>query len=106
MQMYGPSPSTGNIDEGLERLRRDLAATPDSFEDGDDMDHAVSYAAMELELERMKKRLAIWQIFMTYMRGGAKTWPEVQSSLTQKDFEEIVRICDGVALRDLLLDEG
>jgi hypothetical protein len=30
----------------------------------------------------------------------------VQSSLTQKDFEEIVRICDGVSLRDLLLDEG
>ena len=43
---------------------------------------------------------------MNYMRDGASSWPEVQSSLTQKDFEEIVHICDGVSLRDLLLDEG
>ena len=52
----------------------------------------------------MRKRLAIWEIFMGYMREGAHSWPEVQRSLTKEDFEKIVAICDGVPLRDLLLD--
>ena len=52
----------------------------------------------------MRKRLAIWEIFMAYMRDGARSWPEVQRSLTKEDFEKIVAICDGVPLRDLLLD--
>jgi hypothetical protein len=105
MQMNGPTSGTRNIDGGLDRLRRDLHATADPYGNRDDSE-TVNYAALEFELERMKKRLAIWQIFMNYMRGGAKTWPEVQTSLTQRDFEEIVNICDGVSLRDLLLDEG
>jgi hypothetical protein len=105
MRMDGPTSGTRNIDDGLDRLRRDLRATADPYAHPEDSD-LVNYAALEFELERMKKRLAIWQIFMNCMRDGAKSWPEVQSSLTQKDFEEIVRICDGVSLRDLLLDEG
>ena len=52
----------------------------------------------------MRKRLAIWELFMTYMRNGARSWPEVQRSLTKEDFDKIVTICDGVPLRDLLLD--
>ena len=51
----------------------------------------------------MRKRLAIWEIFMAYMRDGARSWPEVQQSLTKEDFDKIVAICDGVPLRDLLL---
>ena len=105
MRMNGPTSGTRNIDEGLDRLRHDLRATTDPYSCREDSD-IVNYAALEFELERMKKRFAIWQIFMNYMRDGAKTWPEVQNSLTQKDFEEIVSICDGVSLRDLLLDEG
>ena len=105
MRMNGPTSGTRNIDEGLDRLRHDLRATTDPYSCREDSD-IVNYAALEFELERMKKRFAIWQIFMNYMRDGSKTWPEVQNSLTQKDFEEIVSICDGVSLRDLLLDEG
>jgi hypothetical protein len=94
------------IDEGIERLRRDLLTVGPPVEISDEVTEPVNYAALEFELERLKKRLAIWQIFMKYMKDGAMSWPEVQRSLTQKDFEEIVAICDGVSLRDLLLDEG
>jgi hypothetical protein len=105
MQINSSISGTRNIDEGLERLRRDLRATADPYASFDD-EESINYAALEFELERMKKRLAIWQIFMNYMRDGATSWPDVQRSLTQNDFEEIVDICDGVSLRDLLLDEG
>ena len=64
----------------------------------------IDYASVEFEVERMRKRLAVWEIFMTYMRDGAKTWSQVQQSLTQEDFDKIVGICDGVPLRDLMLD--
>ncbi len=64
----------------------------------------IDYASLEFEVERMRKRLAIWEIFMGYMRDGAHSWPEVQRSLTKEDFDKIVAICDGVPLRDLLLD--
>jgi len=38
------------------------------------------------------------------MRDGARNWSQVQQSLTQEDFDKIMAICDGVPLRDLLLD--
>ena len=95
-----------SIEAALERLRHDLFGAP--VEDpvvaqvqGPD---SIDYAALELEVERMRKRLAIWEIFMAYMRDGARNWPEVQRSLTKEDFDKIVSICDGVPLRDLLLD--
>jgi hypothetical protein len=94
-----------SIDAALARLRRDLFATtqhetPESHAGPEPID----YASLEFEVERMRKRLAIWEIFMSYMRAGARSWPEVQRSLTKEDFEKIVAICDGVPLRDLLLD--
>ena len=52
----------------------------------------------------MRKRLAVWEIFMAYMRDGATSWSKVQQSLTPEDFDKIVSICDGIPLRDLLLD--
>ena len=64
----------------------------------------IDYTSLEFEVERMRKRLAIWEIFMGYMRDGAHSWPDVQRSLTKEDFDKIVAICDGVPLRDLLLD--
>ena len=64
----------------------------------------INYAALELELDRMKKKLAIWEIFVRYMNDGAESWPQVQHALSAEDINEIVRICDGVPLRDLLLD--
>jgi hypothetical protein len=89
-------------DEGLARLRRDLLDVA-PLESEDEVE-PVNYAALEFELERLKKRLAIWQIFMVHMKDGADSWPEVQRSLTQHELEEIVEICDGVPLRELLLD--
>ena len=64
----------------------------------------IDYASVEFEVERMRKRLAVWEIFMAYMRQGATSWSQVQQSLTPEDFDKIVSICDGIPLRDLLLD--
>ena len=94
-----------SIEAALERLRHDLLRTPvEGTPVTDQGPERIDYASLELEVERMRKRLAIWEIFMTYMRDGARSWPEVQRSLTKADFEKIVAICDGVPLRDLLLD--
>lgn len=105
MEMGRPLSHHDSIDAALERLRRDLFDSSDT--DGPDQVEApepIDYAALEFEIERMRKRLAIWEIFMTTIRSGARTWPEVQQSLTKDDFDKIVAICDGVPLRDLLLE--
>jgi hypothetical protein len=99
--------SDASIEAALERLRHDLfgkKAEEAVVEEDHQCSDSIDYAALELDVERMRKRLAIWEIFMTYMRGGAHSWPEVQRSLTKEDFDKIVSICDGVPLRDLLLD--
>jgi hypothetical protein len=97
--------SDASIDAALERLRRDLfGAQHEDKAPEDQVPDPIDYASLELEVERMRKRLAIWEIFMTYMRDGARSWPEVQRSLTKEDFDKIVSICDGIPLRDLLLD--
>ena len=103
MEMDKPLHDTRSIDAALERLRRDLFDTPPAAQD-DEGPEPIDYTSLEFEVERMRKRLAIWEIFMGYMRGGAHSWPEVQRSLTKEDFDTIVAICDGVPLRDLLLD--
>jgi hypothetical protein len=96
------------MDEALERLRQDLLhtppVTPDEADDVVDEADIIDYASVEFEVERMRKRLAVWEIFMAYMRDGATSWSKVQQSLSQEDFEKIIAICDGVPLRDLLLD--
>ena len=106
MGMDTPLSDARSVDAALERLRHDLFGTPalEVSEEPDDGPDAIDYAALELEVERMRKRLAIWEIFMGYMRQGAHSWPAVQRSLTKEDFDKIVAICDGVPLRDLLLD--
>ena len=103
MEMDRPLHDTRSVDAALERLRRDLFDTAPAHEEGDGPE-PIDYDSLEHEVERMRKRLAIWEIFMVYMRGGAHSWPEVQRSLTKADFDKIVTICDGVPLRDLLLD--
>ena len=60
----------------------------------------IDYASVEFEVERLRKRLAVWEIFLDYMRDGAKTWPQVQQSLSAEDFDRIMTICDGIPLRD------
>jgi hypothetical protein len=105
METDSPVSDARSIDAALERLRQDLFGTPTSQDDEvAQSPEAIDYASLEFEVERMRKRLAIWEIFMTYMRNGARSWPDVQRSLTKEDFDKIVSICDGVPLRDLLLD--
>jgi hypothetical protein len=103
-----PSSDPHAMDASLERLRRDLLNTPPVAvpEQDDVVDDAdlIDYASVEFEVERMRKRLAVWEIFMAYMREGATSWSQVQQSLTPGDFDKIVSICDGIPLRDLLLD--
>jgi hypothetical protein len=105
MEMDSPLFDARSVDEALERLRHDLMAAPsppacEEFEEYE----LIDYAALELEVERMRKRLAIWEIFMGYVRNGARSWPAVRRSLTQDDLDRIASICDGVPLRDVLLD--
>jgi hypothetical protein len=113
MQMEMGSHSSSDsrhMDEALDRLRRDLfdtsEAAPERADVMDEADEAdvIDYASVEFEVERMRKRLGVWDIFMTYMRDGARSWSQVQQALTTEDFEKIMVICDGVPLRDLLLD--
>jgi hypothetical protein len=103
-----PSSDSGAMDAALNRLRRDLLNTPpvaaETAEELSDEPDVIDYASVEFEVERMRKRLAVWEIFMVYMRDGATSWAQVQQSLSQADFDKIVAICDGVPLRDLLLD--
>jgi hypothetical protein len=111
MGMDAPLSDARSIDAALERLRHDLfgsqpseaSEASEASEDPEGPD-AIDYASLEFEVDRMRKRLAIWEIFMTYMRDGARSWPEVQRSLTKEDFDKIVTICDGVPMRELLLD--
>jgi len=108
MGMGRPLSEDPSIEAALERLRHDLLHTPveGNATTGvmDEGPEPIDYASLEYEVDRMRKRLAIWEIFMTYMRDGARSWPEVQRSLTKEDFDKIVAICEGVPLRDLLLD--
>jgi hypothetical protein len=99
-----------DLDGALDRLRRDLLETTAVTAEADDMTEqaeepdVIDYASVEFEVERMRKRLAIWEIFLAYMRDGARSWSEVQQAITPEDFENITTICDGVPLRDLMLD--
>jgi hypothetical protein len=63
----------------------------------------ISYAAFEFELDLMRKRLAVWEIFLRHLKAGATSWTEVQGALTHEDLSEIVRICEGRSLRDLMV---
>jgi hypothetical protein len=97
-------------DQGLERLQRDLhdvEAGEDEREEADFSDNPpINYENFASEVERLRKRLAIWEIFLRYVKDGAQTWPEVQRAVTPEDLDEITRICDGTPLRDLLLNLG
>jgi hypothetical protein len=95
-------------EKGLEQLQRDLRdVDPDESDEADFSDSPpIDYENFASEVERLRKRLAIWEIFLRYVKDGARTWPEVQRAVTPEDLDEITRICDGTPLRDLLLNLG
>ncbi len=93
-------------EKGLEQLQRDLRGVElDEGEEADFTDSPpIDYENFSSEVDRLRKRLAIWEIFLRYVQDGARTWPEVQRAVTPEDLDEITRICDGTPLRDLLLN--
>ncbi|HEX4161441.1 MAG TPA: hypothetical protein VHZ05_03035 [Acidimicrobiales bacterium] len=103
-----PKPPKPPKEKGLEQLQRDLQdVESDESDDADFSDSPpIDYENFASEVERLRKRLAIWEIFLRYVKDGARTWPEVQSAVTPEDLDEITRICDGTPLRDLLLNLG
>jgi hypothetical protein len=97
--------SAESIDQGLERLRHDVLDASRDVLEADFTDSApIDYASLEFEVERMRQRLCIWEIFLRYAKEGARSWLEVQRVMTPDDLDEITRICDGTPLRDVLLD--
>src|ERR1700722_7695565 len=102
----GTSFSAESMHQRLEFLRQDVLDTPpDVVEEADFTDCApIDYASLEFEVERMRKRLSVWEIFLRYAKDGARTWPEVQGAMTPEDLDQIIRICDGTPLRDVLMD--
>ena len=86
MEMGTPVSEARSIDAALDRLRRDLFDTPplETLEgpEAPEVPDPIDYASLEFEVERMRKRLAIWEIFMAHACGPA-SWPEVQQSLTK-----------------------
>ena len=84
------------MDAALDRLRRDLLNTPPVSPEPEDVStqadepDLIDYASVEFEVERMRKRLAVWEIFMAYMRDGARSWPQVQQAITPEDFDKII----------------
>ena len=105
------------IEKGIEQLRRDLQDPLGEHDDVrvDEDSHSnedvnfsdsppIDVEALASEVERLRKRLAIWEIFLRYAQQGARTWPEIQRAVTPEDLDEITKICDGTPLRDLLLN--
>jgi hypothetical protein len=94
----------------LDQLQRDLRDVEPEESEGAEADFSdsppIDYENFAAEVERLRKRLAIWEIFLRYVKDGARTWPEVQRAVTPQDLDEITRICDGTPLRDLLLNLG
>jgi hypothetical protein len=55
-----------------------------------------------LDLEASHKRLQISDILVRYVRNGARTLSDVQQAISAQDLDEIMAICDGAPLRDVL----
>jgi hypothetical protein len=95
-------------DSWLDRLQSDVLDVPaaETERQLDDVNGAVferiPYATLEYELERSRKRLAIWDIFLAHMKAGAETWPQIRQALTEEEVDQIAAICDGIPLRDVL----
>jgi hypothetical protein len=106
--MHGEAENMSSDSSWIERLQSDVLDVP-SAETERELDavngavfERIPYATLEYELERSRKRLAIWDIFLAHMKAGAETWPEIRHALTEDEVDEIAAICDGVPLRDVL----
>ena len=106
--MNGEAENTSGDSSWIDRLQSDVLDTP-SVQTERDLDSVngavferIPYATLEYELERSRKRLAIWDIFLAHMKAGADTWPDIRRALTEEEIDQIAAICDGISLRDVL----
>jgi hypothetical protein len=106
--MDGEAENTSSDPSWIDRLQSDVLDVPaaETERQLDDVSGAVferiPYATLEYELERSRKRLAIWDIFLAHMKAGAETWPDIRLALSEEEVDQIAAICDGVPLRDVL----
>jgi hypothetical protein len=106
--MNGEAENTSGESSWLDRLQSDVLEVPaaETERQLDAVNGAVferiPYATLEYELERSRKRLAIWDIFLAHMKAGAETWPDIRHALTAEEVDQIAAICDGIPLRDVL----
>jgi hypothetical protein len=106
--MHGEPEHKSTDGSWIDRLHGDVLDGPaeETERQLDDVNGAVferiPYATLEFELERSRKRLAIWDIFLAHMKAGAETWLEIRSALTDEEVDQIAAICDGIPLRDIL----
>lgn len=70
--------------------------TNDGVDEGRPLDSAV------FDLEVVHKRLQISDILVRYVTNGARTLSDVQQTISAQDLDEIMAICDGAPLRDVL----
>jgi hypothetical protein len=106
--MNGEAENMSSESSWIDRLQSDILGVPaaETERQLSDVNGAVferiPYATLEYELQRSRKRLAIWDIFLAHMKAGAGTWPEIRRALTEEEVDQIAVICDGVPLRDVL----
>jgi hypothetical protein len=106
--MNGEAENMSSDSSWIDRLQSDVLDVPAAETDRqlDAVNGAVferiPYATLEYELERSRKRLAIWDIFLAHMKAGAETWPEIRNALTEEEVDQIATVCDGIPLRDVL----
>jgi hypothetical protein len=104
-----------SVDEELERLHRKVLELPGGAKDeadqaGEEADVGINershlgLAMFELEMKQMHRRLQISDILVRYVRDGARTLSEVQQAISARDLDEIMAICEGTPLSDVLLD--
>jgi hypothetical protein len=89
--------------EGLEgfQVAEDEVVQADSERDDGVYGGRPPGSAM-FDLEAAHKRLQISDILVRYVRNGARTMSDVQQVISAQDLDEIMAICDGAPLRDVL----
>ena len=87
----------------LERAARNALDRGGAGADGGKAD-AIDSASPRVRGRANGQAPGCLEILTTCMRDGARTWSDLQRALIKEDSEKMVSTCDGVPLRDLLLD--
>jgi hypothetical protein len=91
-----PGGAEGEVEDQADNEANDGARARDG--------RPLGVALFEAETERMHQRIEISDILVRYVRNGARTLSDVQQAMSAQDLKEVMAICDGAPLRDVLLD--